>query len=96
MAAYSCVQTIHKTLVGSASDAVTITGQWAYVEVLNRAGAQPIYFTNDGSAANNAGPETFVVPAGSALKVRTSDSAGSEVITVVGNDNSYSVMGTND
>jgi len=96
MASYSCVQSIHKTLAASAADDVTLTGSWSNVEVLNRAGTAPVYFTTDGSVVNNEGPETFVVPAGSAYKVPTSDAAGSEVVKIVGNGNAYSVTGSND
>lgn len=65
MATYSASSSVHKTLVATVVDTVTITGTAGYITVINRGAGTPapIYFTvGDNPAAPTAeGNDTFVV-----------------------------------
>lgn len=99
MADYSVIRSAHKTLSGATVDSVRISGGYSSVEVLNRAagGGADVYFTIDDSTPVVGADETYIVPAGTSLMVRSSlSSATIETVKLIGNGNAYSVQGVNE
>jgi hypothetical protein len=78
MASYSVTRSRHATLVANTVDACSFSTNIGEVEVLNR-GANEIYFTCDGSVPTVGGLDTYIVPAGEALRV----SSETDVINLI-------------
>lgn len=103
MATPSGVSAVYATLSTTTVDTVTLTGGFVYVEILNISGSTPLYYTVAAGAdvpatPTAAGADTFIVPAG------TSDTVSIAAMTVlrngctvkiIGNGNSYGVVGRN-
>lgn len=91
MASYTTTKSTHQTTVADTVDTVTLGGDFRQVEVVNRDGADALYFTVDelgGPSSDGvptvAGNNTYVVPAskGAALKV-TSYKRGTTVVKLI-------------
>lgn len=70
MATYTANLVSHHSLGVSAVDVVTLSADYAQVEVLNR-GSIEIYARADGGVPVVAGDDSHVIPAGTALKLST-------------------------
>lgn len=75
MASYTVTSAKHATLAAGVVDTVTITTDISGVEILNR-GADLIYFTTTGATPTVGGDNTYVVPAGGALRIDTTETIG--------------------
>lgn len=90
MANYTAAWAVHKTTAPAAVDEVTLTGNSARVEVINR-GSDSIFFTLNNVPPTVAGDNTQVVPAGTALSV--SALSGDTVVRLISNSAvAYSVV----
>jgi D-arabinose 1-dehydrogenase-like Zn-dependent alcohol dehydrogenase len=96
MAAYTEIRSTHQTLTTTTADTVTLTGAYAKVEIINRHISVHMYahVSNRGAApttAVSAADDTYVIPANGVLVLRTSGAGFA--CSVVGNANTYSVVG---
>lgn len=92
MATYSVAVAKHATLSAATVDTVTITETTTAVEVVNRSSSDTIYFTVNGTVPTSAGDDTFVVPPGGNLRVR-SKGTGRSVKLISSGAAAYSVTG---
>lgn len=63
MATHSDVRIKHAQLTADTADTVILDGDYRQVEVINRDGAEEIFFTVDGPAPTVAGDDTHILPA---------------------------------
>lgn len=89
MADLDATKSVHATLTGTTVDTVTLLQNWDEVEILNRSGTEPIYFTVNGDTPVAEAEDTDIVMAGEAVKV----SMDSETVKLIGDGNDYSVIG---
>lgn len=81
MATYTGIWSKHATLGADTVDTVVLSADFARVEVINRDGAEEIYFTVDGPAPTVEGDNTHVLPAAvGGLLVNASAASGSPTI----------------
>lgn len=104
MASDNAVKSIHQTLTTTTADLAKLTQWWDAIEIENRDTAVTLYVRFDGTTAVSAAKGTEVIPAGkskvflngiqSAGGIPGSTTAPCHQVSVVGNGNAYSVVGT--
>lgn len=103
MGTYSAAVSVHKTLVSTTIDTITLTSARPYIEVANETGSSNLYVTAAvGQAGAPADPvvdasDTGIVYPGTTLEFRLTDAQynNGAVVKILGNGNKYSVTGVN-
>lgn len=96
MASYTVARSKHATLVAATVDSVTLSRDYAEVEIVNRGAAGDIYATVDGTTPAPAADNTIYIGPGQALVFalpRRADNTSSAVKLVSAGTPSYSVTG---
>lgn len=104
MASDDAVKSIHQTLTTTAADTAKLTQWWDAIEVENRDTSVTLYVRFDGTTAVSAAKGTEVIQPGQskvfmngiqrAGGVPGSTTLPCHQLSVVGNGNAYSVIGT--
>jgi hypothetical protein len=89
-------QAVHATLIGTAANVVTLTGSFARAQIVNHDAGEPLYVFASSTGATPpvvtaAEAGSRIVPAIGVLSMRVTGTGF--VATVVGDGNSYSVVG---
>ncbi len=84
MATYSGAWIKHAQLAAATVDTVTLSADYAEVEVVNRTGDAEIFFTVDGATPAVAGNDTHVLPAAiGGVTVNPNADGGNTVVKLI-------------
>lgn len=96
MATDSASRSVTNTLSTTTADTVTLTQGWPLVAVTNHDATDFVYFRQDGTTAVAAADNcTVVPPARTVYRSAVLTSAGTIVISIVGDGGTYTIEGVN-
>lgn len=103
MASYSAAQAKHATLTSTTADAISLTGTYVAVEIVNHDASTLLYAKVDRAAPTaptSGADDTEVIRPGERLRLclvpRFGDDPLAPFVGVVGNGNAYSVIGVHE
>lgn len=96
MATDSAVRSVSNTLSTTVADTVTLTQAWPAIEVTNADATNDVWVRQDGTTAVALADNNTRVPAGTSKVISASvSSAGTIIVSIVGNGGGYTIEGVN-
>lgn len=93
MAAYNVTKAKHAQLAASTADTVTLGGDFASAEVVNRDATAEIFATTDGSTPTVGGDNTFIIRPGQSRVIEVPTAGNTAVKLISSGTPNYSVIG---